>query len=288
MALAFLAVSDMKPGNSWKYVPDSTGSRSMRTRDVIEYVNRAFGENISSGSYDDIRRKDLILLTLAGIVITTNLKSSRNDPSRGYALSPEYAEVIREFGSGSWNQAVSQILQKRGTLQERLSLQRAILRKVVTIEKDVQLSFGPGEHNELIKAVVEEFLPRFGNNAAVLYVGDAENRLLYINRQKLSELDFFDLSHGELPDVVAYSEEKGWLFLVEAVYSSGSIGPLRKLRLQGLTASTKAAIVYVTAFQDRASLRKFLADIAWETEVWIADDPDHLIHFDGEKFLGPY
>jgi adenine-specific DNA-methyltransferase len=44
----------------------------------------------------------------------------------------------------------------------------------------------------------------------------------------------------------------------------------------------------VTAFPDRVTFRKFAKDIAWETEVWIADNPDHMIHFNGDKFLGPY
>ena len=27
---------------------------------------------------------------------------------------------------------------------------------------------------------------------------------------------------------------------------------------------------------------------AEQTEVWIAENPDHLIHYNGEKFLGPF
>ena len=42
------------------------------------------------------------------------------------------------------------------------------------------------------------------------------------------------------------------------------------------------------AFPDRAEFRKNAADIAWETEVWIADNPDHMIHFNGDRFLGPH
>jgi type II restriction enzyme len=35
-------------------------------------------------------------------------------------------------------------------------------------------------------------------------------------------------------------------------------------------------------------MRQYLADLAWETEAWVANNPDHMIHLDGEKFLGPY
>jgi hypothetical protein len=46
--------------------------------------------------------------------------------------------------------------------------------------------------------------------------------------------------------------------------------------------------VFVTAFLNRRGLLKYLGAIAWETEVWVADTPDHMIHFNGERFLGPY
>jgi hypothetical protein len=44
----------------------------------------------------------------------------------------------------------------------------------------------------------------------------------------------------------------------------------------------------VTAFETRRSMQSFLSQLAWESEVWIAEDPDHMIHFNGEHFLEPY
>ena len=144
------------------------------------------------------------------------------------------------------------------------------------------------EHNLLQKAVIEQFLTRYGHGAEVLYVGDAAKKFLVRNEKKLQELKFFELEHGELPDIIAYSENKNWLYLIEAVHSFGPISPIRLLELQRLTKGCTAEIIYVTAFLDRDTFRKFTPEIAWETEVWIADAPDHLVHFDGEKFLGPY
>ncbi|MCI0488488.1 MAG: hypothetical protein L0229_18020 [Blastocatellia bacterium] len=150
------------------------------------------------------------------------------------------------------------------------------------------MEFTAGEHNILQKAIIEDFLPRYGYNSKVLYVGDAANRFLLLEKEELEKLKFFELAHGELPDVVAYSKEKNWLYLIEAVHTSGPISPLRRLNLQALTKTCTAEIIYVTAFLNRQTFRRFIGDIAWETEVWIASEPDHLIHFDGEKFLGPY
>ena len=49
-----------------------------------------------------------------------------------------------------------------------------------------------------------------------------------------------------------------------------------------------AGLLYVTAFRTRKELGQHLGAISWETEVWVAEDPNHLIHFDGIRFLGPY
>ena len=152
----------------------------------------------------------------------------------------------------------------------------------------VSLFFLAGDHNDLQKAIIEEFLPRYGHGAQVLYVGDTSDKYLYLEKERLKELHFFEISHEELPDVIAYSNQKNWLYLIEAVHSSGPISELRLIQLQKLTSGCSADVVYVTAFLNRAKFRQFITDIAWETEVWIADNPDPLVHFNGDKFLGPY
>lgn len=152
----------------------------------------------------------------------------------------------------------------------------------------VQLGFSVGKHNELQKVIIENFLPRYGYGAKVLYVGDAADKYLHLDKKTLKDLQFFNIAHEELPDIIAYSAEKNWLYLIEAVHSSGAINEIRLLQLQALTKNCIAEIIYVTAFLDRITFRKYVAEVAWETEVWIADNPDHLIHFNGDKFLGPY
>lgn len=179
-------------------------------------------------------------------------------------------------------------ISQRQTLANKLSASSNISLIPVTFPSGKKLELSQGKHNELQKAVIEEFLPRYGYEAEVLYVGDTADKFLYIEKEKLSNLNFFELSHQELPDIVAYSAQKNWLYLIEAVYSSGAISPIRLLELKKLTQECKADLIFVTTFLDRKTFRKFVADIGWETEVWIADEPDHLIHFDGDKFLGSY
>jgi len=287
MAMAFLAVADVKSTQEWPLLKDSNDKRSLRTRDIITYINQHFNEHISSGSYDDIRRKDLVLLVAANIVSNTISDSARNNPQRGDAINPDFADVIRTYQPSNW-QEPKRFLEHRITLVDQLHAARDIVKTTVTLPTGQMLSFSPGEHNLLQKAIIEELLPRYGYNAEILYVGDTAKKLLLLEAEKLQSLRFFELAHGELPDVIAYSEERNWLYLIEAVHSSGPISPMRLLTLKNLTASCTAEIVYITAFLNKDTFRRFIADIAWETEVWIAADPDHLIHFNGDKFLGPY
>jgi DNA (cytosine-5)-methyltransferase 1 len=290
MAMAFLAVADIKRSADWSIARIREGKETLKSRDIIDYMNSHFEEKISKGSYDDIRRKDLKLPVVAGVIIASANKpnAARNDPTRGYSLSPEYVEIIRTFGQPNWTDDVDEFMADRPTLAERLDAARQLEQVPIKLPSGKTLQFSPGEHNLLQKAVIEQFLPRYGHGAQILYVGDSADKFLFRDDEKLRDLKFFELEHGELPDVVAYSSEKNWLFLIEAVHSSGPISSLRLLELKRLSEKCNVPMVFVTAFLNRDTFRKFAPEIAWETEVWIADAPDHLIHFDGDKFLGPY
>jgi hypothetical protein len=158
----------------------------------------------------------------------------------------------------------------------------------VRIKEGVNLEFSPGAHNQLQKLIIEKFLPAFGFGATVLYVGDTTDKDLFLDREGLQELRFSEIAHDKLPDVVAYSSKKDWLYLIEAVTTANPISELRRLDLQSMCKDCSAGIVFVTSFPDRATFRKHAKDIAWETEVWVADTPEHMIHFNGDKFLGPH
>lgn len=289
IAKAFIAVAGMTADSDWVDAKSDTDGHRLRSREVIDWMNAHLDESISSGSYDDIRRKDLILPVTAGVVLKSagKLDAATNDGTRAYALNPEFAALVRRFGTPQWEATLRKFMAGKVALADELRKQRDLARIPVVIEGQTVL-FSPGEHNKIQKAVIEQFLPLFGHGAKVLYVGDTENKTLFLDEAGLKELGFFELSHDKLPDVLAYSPGKNWLYLIEAVHSANPINALRKVTLERLTTTCKTGIVFVTAFLNRDAFRKFAADIAWETEVWIADDPKHLIHFNGDRFLGPH
>lgn len=287
MAKACLTVGQIR--QTFKEAVSSNEGLFSRSRDIIAFENQYYGENIADSSYDDIRRQDLKLLVEAGIVINSASQEEQatNNLSRGYALSPAFKELLRNYGTSKWNSALEQFAAETTSLKEELERRRNLIKVPVKLPNGETIDLSFGEHNKLQKNIVEVFLPLFGFGAEVLYIGDAADKFLYVNREALEKLNFFPLEHEELPDVIAYSNEKNLLFLIEAFHSTGEWSEVRvrKIKRKLEESHCTAQIVFFTAFENRTSFKQKAKDIAWETEVWIAESPEHLIHFNGYKFL---
>jgi BsuBI/PstI restriction endonuclease domain/BsuBI/PstI restriction endonuclease HTH domain len=292
VALALLAIANLKPNQPWDRAAIWSGesSHNLTTRQIISFWNEHYGEKVSSGSYDDVRRKDLIYLVEAGIALRSaaNPDANTNNPTRGYAVSPEARDLLLKFGQPGWRRVADRFKEQLGSLAERMQRRRQQAKIPVSLPSGAGVMLASGPHNEIQRAIIEEFLPRFVPGAEVLYVGDATKKSLVLEETRLKQLGFFELAHDALPDVVAYDARKNWIILVEAVHSSNPISQLRHLMLERMTKDCTAPRVYVSAFQNRLSLREWLLEISWETEVWLVDTPDHLIHFNGDSFFGPH
>lgn len=288
MAMCFLAVAGVT--KSWKEAKGQNENRHLKTRDIIKYINEHYEEQISPGSYDDVRRKHLKLLVLADLILNSakNPNAATNDPTRGYALHSNFKNLITYFKTNEWEIKLKLFLKNKPPLSEILSRKRNIIKIPVSLPNGKKLTLSQGGHNQLQREIIEEFLPRFGYGAEILYIGDTSNRILFIEEEKLEKLSFFKLANEELPDIIAYSENKNWLYLIEVVFSSGPMSEERVFGLKKMLTHCKADLIFVTAFTSRTDFRKWIMDIAWETEVWTADNPEHLVHFNGDKFLGPY
>lgn len=158
----------------------------------------------------------------------------------------------------------------------------------VVLPNGLKAEMSPGIHNELQRAIVEGFAARFAPGAVVLYLGDTAEKRFVIETDLLKRLNIPEMNHDKLPDVVLFDENKGWLFLIEAVTTHGPVSPKRHAELESSLKDCPMGRVYVTAFLNFASFKKYASDIVWESEVWISEFPDHMIHFNGDKFLGPY
>lgn len=196
--------------------------------------------------------------------------------------------LLRTFGTLQWHDSLTAYLAERETLIAKYAKEREQNRIPVEIAPGKEITPSPGEHSGLIRAIIEDFAPRFAPGSVLVYAGDTGDKWGYFDAALLAELGVDVDSHGKIPDVVLLFTEKNWLLLVESVTSHGPVDGKRHAELASLFASSKAGLVYVTAFPNRSIMGRYLGEIAWETEVWVADAPSHLIHFNGVRFLGPY
>ncbi len=285
-ALTLLALLDMKPSGSW-----SDLKRPLKgITPIMEYTHEHYGREYAPNTRETFRRQTMHQFVEGGVALYNPDDPDRpvNSPNACYQVSEEVARVIATFGTEVWQPALNAWLEERKTLTEKWARERAMQMIPVTVAPGREIALAPGAHSELIREIITSFAPRFSPGAEVIYVGDTGAKEGYFEQERLAELGVTIDRHGKMPDVVLYFEEKNWLLLVESVTSHGPVDAKRHNELAILFEEAEPGLVYVTAFPDRAVMGKYLADISWETEVWCADAPSHLIHFDGERFLGPY
>ncbi len=285
-ALTLLALANVGPRTSWK----GTAQPMLRIWDIMAFMRERYEKDYAANSRETIRRQTIHQFEQARIV-----NRNPDDPTRPtnsgktvYQLTDEVVPLLKAYGSLAFEKQLKAFITQFGSLQEAYRRSREGLRVPLTLPAGSIVYLSPGEHNVLQVAIVEELGPRFAPGATVLYVGDTALKHVVYQAEELKRLGVPITEHDKLPDVVLYWPEKKWLFLIEAVTSHGPVSPKRHRELEKMLARCTAGRVYVTAFHHMHDFRKYAADIAWETEVWIAENPDHMIHFNGPKFLGPY
>jgi hypothetical protein len=291
IALALLSIANMKPETPWAEaaVFGDAANWKLTSRQIIEFQNEFWKQKISPGSYDDIRRADLEPLLLAGIAIARagNPNANQNNPTRSYAINPEAGGLLHSFGDPAASAEAIRFIEKMGCLEERMERRRP-LQIGAKLPDGKLIELTKGEHNALQKAVLEQFIPRFAPDSSVLYIGDASKKYLHVDAEQLQKLGLNQIAHDMLPDILVLDRKNQWLLLIEAVHSSNPISKLRHLALETFTAGCPLPKVFVSVFASRNELRRWIGDISWETEVWLTDSPDHLIHFNGDRYLGPH
>lgn len=293
-ALTLLALVDLPPGGRWSelrrpLVVISPRQSQPEIQSVMGFCTEHYGREYAPNSRETFRRSTLHQFVAAGIALYNPDRPDRpvNSAQTCYQISPEVFALAQTFGTDDWEQCLADYLRQRETLAARYARPRYMamipLQGIAGLE-----NLTPGAHSELIRSVIAEFAPRFAPGAELIYVGDTGNKSIHFQEERLAELGVSVDPHGKMPDVILYLESRNWLLLVEAVTSHGPVNAKRHEELAELFAAARPGLVYVTAFPDRQRMARYLSEISWETEVWCADAPSHLIHFDGERFLGPY
>ena len=283
-ALCLLALADIQPETPWK---QATAPRR-RITEMMDWFRDRYGKQYAPNTRETVRRKTMHQFVQMGIVVENPDQPERpiNSPKWCYQLHQQALSLLKSYGSAQWEEArrnyavsVTNLLQDRN---------RNIPLIPISLPDGQAIQLSSGGQNILMKDILESFCPRFTPGGVVLYVGDAGDKFIINESQKFREMGVELDPHGKMPDVVVHYTPQDWLVLIEAVTSHGPVNLKRHNELKQLFESSRKGLVFVTAFPSRKEMTRYLAEISWETEVWVADQPDHMIHFNGERFLGPY
>ncbi|HYA41695.1 MAG TPA: BsuBI/PstI family type II restriction endonuclease [Syntrophobacteraceae bacterium] len=283
-AYTLLSLCNVKEETKWR---NATATSQTVTKNIMYFVRDNYGREYKPNTRETFRRQVLHQFEQAHVVLynpdVPDLPT--NSPKAHYRLTEAALTAIRKFGTSAWKRAAAKFQKDQGSLAATYRQRREMQRISLKLSDGREFSLSPGKHNEVQAAVIKEFAPNFAPGSTLLYLGDTADKLLIVDKERLAAHGVaFD--HDKLPDVVLFDAEKNWLFLIEVVTSHGPVSKKRVIELEAMFKST-AGKIYVSAFPDMAEFKKFAKDIAWDTEVWLADVPEHLIHFNGDRFLGP-
>lgn len=285
-ARTLLALAGLDESSTWA---DATNER-MGVRYILDWMRGPLRHPIAENSRETIRRFVLHQFVDAGFCLYNDDDPARptNSSKNNYRLNPEALLTIKLYGTPDFAPAVEEYLAEVGSLTVKYQAARDLARIPVTTPTGEVFTLKGGGQNILIKEMVENFCAYFVPGGEILYVGDADDKLATFERDRLASLGVVVDEHGKMPDLVVYQASSNWLFLMEAASTHGPVDHIRYSELSRMFAGSSAGIIYVSCFPNRSVMRRFLADLAWETEVWLASDPTHMIHLNGDRFLGPY
>lgn len=285
-AYCLLALLNITPDKAW----GEAGSPLVGITPMMDFAREYYGKDYAPNTRETFRRFSMHQMVQAGIALYNPDMPDRptNSPKAVYQISPAALDVIKAYGSRDWTGKLAAFKSMASTLTAQYAKERLMDMVKVKIRKDLQVSLSPGKHNELIRAIIEDMAPRFIPGSTLVYIGDTGEKWGFFDDALSARLGFSVEVHGKMPDVILWQEEKNWLVLVESVTSHGPVDSKRYIELSELFSSVHADKVFISAFPDKRTFARFASDVAWETEVWVADNPTHMVHFNGDKFLGPY
>jgi type II restriction enzyme len=285
-ALCLLALVNLAPEKNWSQAE----SPLIGITPIMDWARKHYGKKYAPNTRETIRRQTMHQFVQAGIALYNPDQPDRavNSPHAVYRIELNCLALLRAYEAKRFDSHLKDFLKSRPTLARRYAKDREMRMVPVKITPGKQINLTPGKHSELIRDIVEQFAPRFVPGGDLVYVGDTGEKWGYFNESLLTSLGVAVDDHGKMPDVVIYYPDKDWLILAESVTSHGPVDSKRHEELAHLFLNGRPGLVYVSAFPDRRVMNKYLEAISWETEVWVADHPSHLIHFNGSRFLGPY
>ena len=285
-AYCLLALLNLTEGMPWS----NATAPLVGITPMMDFARSNYAADYAPNTRETFRRFSMHQMVQAGIALYNPDKPDRptNSPNAVYQISPAALQVVKAYKTRSWARKLAVFKKNIATLVEQYAKERQMDMVQVRVRDGQSVVLSPGAHNELIRAIIEDMAPRFMPGAALVYIGDTGDKWGFFDKELAAQLGLNVEEHGKMPDVVLWQEANNWLVLVESVTSHGPVDSKRHIELRKLFASASADLVYISAFPDKRTFARYAPDVAWETEVWVADNPTHMVHFNGSRFLGPY
>ena len=289
--MTLAALAEMYPGQKWRNASEAYHG----THHIVKFINRYFPNkagldtcSYAENSRETFRKYNIKPWISAGI-LEPKAGLATNDKDNSYRFSSYFASLLRSYGTEQWEERLSDYNEANISYAEYLKQTKTVERDYVMDYEGMQISLKKSAHNKLQMEILQHLIPLISNSKPeLLYIGDATDRDLWQNNERMDELGIHVLSQsGNLPDIIVYDTQENRVIFIEAYHSTGPFTIDRVNALKKLCHckdGTEAA--FITAFDTTAKMLKHYKEVAWDTEIWSADEPTHLVHKNGDKFIG--
>ena len=289
--MTLAALAEIDSNRKWRNASEAYHG----THHIVEYINKHFPNKAgldsspyAENSRETFRKQNIKPWISAGI-LEPKAGLATNDRDNSYRFSSYFAALIRSYGTDQWKERLSEYKENHVSYAEYLKQTKSVERDYIAEYNGDEIVLKKSAHNKLQMEILKKLIPLVSKGKPeLLYIGDAADRDLWQKDKRLEELGIHVLSQsGNLPDIIAYDTQENRVIFIEAYHSTGPFTLDRVNSLKGLCnckPGTEAA--FITAFDTTSKMLKHYKEVAWDTEIWSADEPTHLLHKNGDKFIG--
>ncbi len=287
--MIFASIARVK-GGKWNRVSEEY----IGTHDMIAYINKNYpnkagldNSDYSENSRESFRKETIYPWIEAGI-LEPKPGLPTNDKNNSYRFTSVAAGLFRHYGTPDWEDHLNAYLKNHMTYSDLQKQAKDIDLGYEVEYNGLTFHLGRSSHNKLQKLILDRFARIFSSKAELLYIGDTKDKALCKNDKRMKELgiDVFDKT-SKIPDIVLYDNNKKRLILIEAYSSTGefTIDRVNKIK-ESLNVSSDTEVAFVTAFSTTKKMLQVYKRIAWDTDIWVAEDETHMTHKNGDRFIG--
>ena len=180
--LTLLALTGLSEEDAW-----SQASKPSRTiHEMLGFMRETYGREYAENTRENVRRQVIHQLEQARVVDRNPDAPDlpTNSPRTHYGLTDDALNVLRLYGTSGWESELRAFRSMHGVLLEIYQRRRRMREIPIRTSSGEEIRLSPGRHNKLQAQVVTEFGPKFAPGAILLYLGDAANKLLHLDREK--------------------------------------------------------------------------------------------------------